>query len=201
VIEGLELRHHTAEQAASLVDQLVELYLRVYARGGEFHSEDRYRRQLAGHMRRDGWDLVTATVGTELVGYIYGFPLPAQTKWWAGIREPFPAGFTDEDGKRTFAISELMVDPDWRRRGIAKSLHDELLAGRVEERATLLADPDNAPAQAAYRSWGWQKFGQLQPSWEHAPIFDILIRTVRQATRTASKRSGTSTSHRPAGTS
>ncbi|MFG1953069.1 GNAT family N-acetyltransferase [Micromonospora sp. NPDC048830] len=174
MIEGLNLRHYTAEQAAGLLDQLIELYLRVYADGDEFHSEDRYRRQLAGHTQRDGWDLVTATVGGELVGYIYGFPLPAQTRWWAGIREPFPAGFTDEDGKRTFAISELMVAPDWRRRGIAKLLHDELLAGRTEERATLLADPDNTPAQAAYQGWGWRRITTLRPSWENASTYDVL---------------------------
>ncbi|MFG1887504.1 GNAT family N-acetyltransferase [Micromonospora sp. NPDC049051] len=175
MIEGLELRHHTADQAAGLIDRLVELYLMVYADGGEFHSEDRYRRQLAGHMQRDGWDLVTATVDGELVGYIYGFPLPAETRWWGGIHEPIPAGFTNEDGKRTFAISELMVAPDWRRRGIARSLHDELLAGRAEERATLLAEPGNAPAQAAYRSWGWRQVTKLRPDWEHAPTYDVLI--------------------------
>ncbi|MER7419383.1 GNAT family N-acetyltransferase [Micromonospora peucetia] len=176
MIKSLELRHHTAEQAAGLVGRLIELYLMVYADGGEFHSEDRYRRQLAGHMQRGGWDLVTATIGGELVGYIYGFPLPAETGWWGGIHEPIPAGFTDEDGKRTFAISELMVAFDWRRRGIAKSLHDELLADRAEERATLLADPDNTPAQAAYRSWGWWKITKLRPGWEHAPTYDVLVK-------------------------
>ncbi|WP_433390413.1 N-acetyltransferase family protein [Micromonospora sp. KLBMP9576] len=178
MIEGLELRHHTAEQAAGLIDRLVELYLTVYADGGEFHSEDRYRRQLAGHMQRDGWDLVTATIDGELVGYIYGFPLPAGTRWWGGIHEPIPAGFTDEDGKRTFAISELLVAPDWRRRGIAKSLYDGLLAGRTEERATLLAEPDNASAQAAYRSWGWQKITALRPGWEHAPTYDVMVKQI-----------------------
>ncbi|WP_320064997.1 GNAT family N-acetyltransferase [Micromonospora sp. RTGN7] len=176
MIENLNLRHHTAAQAAGLVDQLVGLYLTVYADGDEFHSEDRYRRQLAGHMQRHGWDLVTATVDEELVGYIYGFPLPAETGWWTGMQEPVPAGFsTDEDGRRTFGISELMVASGWRRRGIARTLHDELLSGRAEKRATLLADPDNAPAQAAYRSWGWQKISKLRPNWEHAPTFDVLL--------------------------
>ncbi|MEU9504812.1 GNAT family N-acetyltransferase [Micromonospora sp. NPDC048170] len=174
--DGLVVRHHTIEQADGLIDRLVELYLLVYVDGGEFHSEDRYRRQLAGHMQRDGWSLVTATVDGELVGYIYGFPLPAETRWWGGIHEPIPAGFTDEDGRRTFAISELMVAPGWRRRGIASSLHDELLAGRTEERGTLLAEPDNTPAQSAYRSWGWRKVIKLRPGWEHAPTYDVLVK-------------------------
>ncbi|MFC8850411.1 MULTISPECIES: GNAT family N-acetyltransferase [unclassified Micromonospora] len=179
MIENLVLRHHTAERATRLVDQLVALYLKVYVGGDEFHSEDRYRRQLAAHMQRVGWDLVTATVDGELVGYSYGFPLPAGTGWWTGMQETVPSGFTDEDGKRTFAISELMVAPTWQRRGIARALHDELLAERGEERATLLANPDNAPAQAAYRSWGWQKVTQLRPNWEHAPTFDVMIRPLQ----------------------
>jgi ribosomal protein S18 acetylase RimI-like enzyme len=175
--ESLRLRHHDATEATGLIDALVGLYLEVYADGDEFHSEDRYRRQLSGHMQRDGWGLVTATVGEDLVGYIYGFPLPPGTGWWRGIQEPVPAGFTDEDGKRTFAISELMVASAWRRRGIARALHDELLRGRAEERATLLADPGNASAQAAYRTWGWQKVTKLRPNWEHAPTFDVLVLT------------------------
>lgn len=188
MIKGLELRHHAAGEAAGFIDRLVGLYLTVYADGGEFHSEDRYRRQLAGHMQRDGWDLVTATVADDLVGYIYGFPLPVETRWWGGIQEPIPAGFTDEDGKRTFAISELMVAPGWRRRGIAKSLHDELLGGRTEERATLLAEPDNTPAQAAYRSWGWQKVTTLRPGWDHAPTYDVMVKQVSQTVRADPRR-------------
>ncbi|WP_235965965.1 GNAT family N-acetyltransferase [Micromonospora rubida] len=72
-----------------------------------------------------------------------------------------------------------MVTPGWRRRGIARSLHEQLLNERTEERATLLANPDNSPAQAAYRSWGWQRVTKLRPNWEHAPTFDVLIRPLK----------------------
>ncbi|GAA2188723.1 GNAT family N-acetyltransferase [Micromonospora lupini] len=179
MIEGLQLRHHSADEAKEILDQLVDLYLKVYAGGGEFYSEDRYRRQLDLHMQRVGWELVTATVEGALIGYIYGFPLPPQTRWWEGIHEPVPLGFTEENGTRTFALSELLVHPSWRRRGIAAALHDELVTARGEPRTTLLARPDNAAAQAAYRSWGWAKVTRLRPNWENAPIFDVLIRTPR----------------------
>ncbi|MDG4759852.1 GNAT family N-acetyltransferase [Micromonospora sp. WMMD710] len=176
MIEGLQLRHHNADEARGILDQLVDLYLAVYSDGDEFHSEDRYRRQLDLHMQRAGWELVTARVHGILAGYIYGFPLPAQTRWWDGIHEPVPAGFTDEDGTRTFAISELLVHPARRRQGIAATLHTELVAVRTEPRTILLVRPENAAAQRAYQSWGWTKVTELQPNWEKAPIFDVLVR-------------------------
>ncbi|MDG4808082.1 GNAT family N-acetyltransferase [Micromonospora sp. WMMD1120] len=153
----------------------MDLYLEVYAGAGEFYSEDRYRRQLDLHMQRVGWELVTASVDGALVGYVYGFPLPQQTRWWEGIHEPVPLGFTEEDGHRTFALSELLVHPEWRRQGIARALHGELILGRGEKRATLLVHPDNAAARRAYASWGWSKVSRLRPSWEDAPLFDVLV--------------------------
>ncbi|GAB3811218.1 GNAT family N-acetyltransferase [Micromonospora zhanjiangensis] len=169
------LRHYGADQAAAVVDQLVAGYLAAHADGSPFHTEDRYRRQLQGHLRVPGWTLVTAEVGDVLVGYVYGFPLPPTTRWWDGIQGPVPDGFTREDGHRTFALSELLVHPDWQGRGVARALHGELLGSRSEERATLLARPDNTVAQAAYRSWGYRKVAKLRPDWEHAPTFDVLV--------------------------
>ncbi len=80
--------------------------------------------------------------------------------------------------KRTFAINEIMVRPAWRRRGYARALHDALLYDRPEERAILLVLPDNTAAQAAYRSWGWYKLGELQP-FEDSPVFDAMVWELR----------------------
>jgi hypothetical protein len=50
----------------------------------------------------------------------------------------------------------------------------ELLSRWPELRATLLAEPDNAPAQAAYAQWGWRKVAKLKP-FPDAPVYDALI--------------------------
>ncbi|MFG2064520.1 GNAT family N-acetyltransferase [Micromonospora sp. NPDC048871] len=179
MIDKLVLETINAAESEERTDDLVALYVEIYTDAGEFYGEDRYRRQLTLHRQRPGWQMVTATVDGELVGYIYGFPLAPDTKWWNGIEEPYPAGFTEEDGRRTFALSELLVRPAWQRQGIARALHDELVGARPESRMTLLARPDNAPAQAAYRSWGWQWVTCLRPAWGNAPLFEVLIREHR----------------------
>lgn len=51
-----------------------------------------------------------------------------------------------------------------------------VLAGRPEERATLLVEPENTGARAAYDAWGWCHSGQLRPGWEHAPLYGVLVR-------------------------
>jgi ribosomal protein S18 acetylase RimI-like enzyme len=176
----LQTHHHDAEGARNLYEALIAVYREVHADDDpEFYSADRYRQQLDSHTQAWGFELVTAHLDGELVGYVYGFPLPAQARWWRGLQTPVPDEELRETGDRTFAISELMVRPPWRRQGMARSLHDELLAGRGEERATLLVRPDNAPAQAAYAKWGWHKIGEVRPSWQGAPLYDALILPLR----------------------
>ncbi|MFD6635781.1 GNAT family N-acetyltransferase [Micromonospora chalcea] len=178
MVDKLRLRHHTAAEAEVLVDQLVDVYLDAHADDGPRYTAERYEQQLAAHMLRKGWELVTARADDELAGYIYGFPLAADTRWWDGIHEPVPDGFTDEDGHRTFAVCELLVRRSWQRRGIARALHDRLLSTRRERRATLLVRPDNAPARHAYDSWGWRPLTHLHPARPEAPIFMVLIRSL-----------------------
>jgi len=178
--EQLKLNRLDVAGADERRDEVVGAYVEVYAdTGDEFFGEERFRRQIASHMTAPSWEMVTADLGTSgkgLVGFVYGFALPAATGWWRGLLTDVPAGFTDEDGRRTVAISEILVRASWRRQGLGRRLHDTFLAGRSEGRATLLVEPDNAPAQAAYAAWGWRKVAQLRPGWEGAPLYDVLIR-------------------------
>jgi ribosomal protein S18 acetylase RimI-like enzyme len=140
-----------------------------------FNSPETWMSRFDSYAAGAGFDLVIAYDGETPAGQAWGWPLRAGSSWWTGlIVEPEP-GFTAETGRRTFALSEIMVRQGWGGRGIAHALHDKLLAGRNEERATLLVEPENTTAYRAYTSWGWQHVAQLRPAWPDAPLFDVLI--------------------------
>jgi len=163
-------------RAMDRLDEIVAAYIEVYApTGNPFFGEERFRLQLAGHMGSPAWELDCAEVDGELVGFVCGFALPATTSWWRGLETKVPRGFTGEDGHRTLAISHVVVRAPWRRRHVARRLHDCLLSGRSEQRATVLVEPGNRPAQAAYAAWGWHKAAELRPVWESAPLYDLLV--------------------------
>ena len=69
---------------------------------------------------------------------------------------------------------------------VRNTLHDELVSGRHEQRATLLVRPDNTIARRAYDSWGWQPVTRLKPTWDHAPTFIVLIKVLRRARQSPS---------------
>ncbi len=139
-----------------------------------FYSTERFIERVRGYVKAPGFELVAAYTGESAVGLAFGYTLPTTARWWQGLTTPVPDGFTDETGNRTFALNELMVTPEWQGRGVAHALHDELLGGRREERATLLVRENNTTAQAAYARWGWQKVGKLRP-YPDSPHFDAMV--------------------------
>jgi GNAT superfamily N-acetyltransferase len=176
VNQQLALCHYDAQAVRPLIDRLVAIYVGdVYADDPVFSNEDNFRQQLDKHMTQPGWELITANVNDEIAGYIYGFTLTSETDWWHGLVTAVSEDFTTEDGERTLAISELLVRTRWRRQGVATALQERLLVDRPEKRATLLVQPSYEAAQAAYAKWGWRKTGQLQPSWQGAPLYDVMI--------------------------
>jgi ribosomal protein S18 acetylase RimI-like enzyme len=173
------MRYESYDAAAAgglMSTVIVPLYEDVYADllHNPFDSTERFAERVTAYMSRSGFAMTTAYAGTDPVGMAFGFALPPDTHWWDGLTTPVPGGFTAETGSRTFALCEMMTAAPWRRQGIARHLHDLLLSGRAEERATLLVRQDNTAAQAAYASWGWRKVGLLQP-FPDAPIYDALV--------------------------
>jgi GNAT superfamily N-acetyltransferase len=125
--------------------------------------------------RQPGFVLVEARHGGYLVGYASGMPLRPSTSWWRGLTTPLPAEVTAEHAGRTFAVTELLVRASWRRQGIGRELHELLLSGRAEERATLTVPPGAGPAQAAFRSWGWRKLARTRNDEGGGPVLDVLV--------------------------
>lgn len=184
---AIRLTRYDAEGARTIVDSLVCVFAEIYAYKADdpFFMVERFRERFMIHTSRPRYELVTAMSENALVGYIYGVPLPAETGWWNGLLDPVPPEQVSETGNRTFALNELMVRANWRRRGIARRLHTALMENRPEERAALLVEPGNTPARSAYLAWGWRSVGRLQP-FPDAPVYDAMMLDLAAARSTAS---------------
>jgi GNAT superfamily N-acetyltransferase len=181
-VDDLTLRHHDARQAREIANDLAAAYREAYIGTPQehdpFYSAERFIQRFNGYTAAPGFELVTAHYGDQLVGYVFGYALPPGARWWDGLIDPVPDGFTDETGRRTFAINELHVRDQWRGRGIASRLHTELINHRPEDRATILVRPGN-PARDTYLHWGYQVIGRLQP-YPDSPVYDALILNLRE---------------------
>lgn len=128
------------------------------------------------HVQRAGMRLVIARDNGEVVGFTYGYLLPADSSWWANVQEGLPEDFAREDGRRTWVILELAVRKAWRRLGVAENLHQLLLDGLDVERVTLTVrpEPEAKAAQSAYEKWGYREVGLSHP-WDEAPFYTAMV--------------------------
>ncbi len=152
--EKLALARYDTITANEVYDEMVQLFRDTHRDIAHipFFSTGQFEAAFVKQRAYNGFELVTGRIDGKLVGVIFGFT---------------------EIPREQYAICELMVATDYRRRGVAKRLHDELLRLRPERRADLYVRKDNAPAQAAYRKWGWTKVGEVQPTVD-APVLDEL---------------------------
>jgi GNAT superfamily N-acetyltransferase len=157
---SITFTRHDSEAASALLDSvLVGIYVDTHADVSDkaFYSKERAAERIRGYLRSPGFEIVIAYADGQPIGQAFGYALPATSRWWTGLTgDALPEGFTTESGSRTFAFNELMVLPEWQGQHIAHALHDELLRGRSEERATILVREDNVPARTAYFRWGWR---------------------------------------------
>lgn len=153
------------QRAADLVDQLAPIYTEVYAEPPYDQTSDdtsefieRYRRQT----RQEGFRLVTAVDGEQIIGFCYTITLPAG-RWWKGAQES-PSDELLSSAKA--AVVELVLLAPYRGCGLGRAIIQTALANREEPWATLLAEPDT-PARRIYEHWGWRQVGtvQSQPHW------------------------------------
>ncbi|WP_329378355.1 GNAT family N-acetyltransferase [Streptomyces sp. NBC_01716] len=170
---------YEGKEAAAALDTFLPTYEEVYAEPPYSEAPSdvaEFIEHYQIHVQRDRMRLIIARDGDEIVGFTYGYLLPAYTSWWTNIQEELPEDFTREDGKRTWVIIELAVRRPWRRRGVAATLHAALLDGLHVERVTLTVrpEPEAAPAQSAYKSWGYRTVGVSHP-WEDAPFYTAMV--------------------------
>jgi len=177
---GITFRLLDGAQAAGHEADLEALHAEVYADPPYRLQQDAaaFAHRFRVQRRQPGFVLAEARHGDYLVGYAAGMPLRPSTSWWRDLTTPLPDEITTELGGRTFALTEMAVRALWRRQGIARALHDLILAGRGEERATATVLPAAGAAQNAFRAWGWRKVARTRRPQAGAPVFDVLLMTL-----------------------
>ncbi|MGY4101581.1 GNAT family N-acetyltransferase [Nocardia sp. R16R-3T] len=190
--ERIEFRHLDAVRARDMRASVEDIYRRSYvdaiASGDPFDSPAAFMHRFDSYTdpaRGGEFAMVIAEADRHAAGQTWGWTLRPNAAWWTNFQPDETVSdrraFTEEDGARTFALSEIMVCTEYTGRGLARALHDELLGSRPERRATLLVEPDNVRAYRAYRHWGWNRVGISKPGWPDAPTFDVLTRDLRAA--------------------
>jgi ribosomal protein S18 acetylase RimI-like enzyme len=179
VPDDVTLAHHDGTQAADLFDAVCCLYDAVFSQPPFRWTDDEsehHRQSLVGLITNPTFGLVTAEAAGELVGFAYGVALTGDTPWWSRMTEPLPDELTAEWTGRTFAVIDLGVRQDHRKRGIGRALLDALLANRPEQRATLTVQPVAADTKAFYDHLGWQRLGTTKaPAGAVSPFFDVYL--------------------------
>ncbi|MFG2191360.1 GNAT family N-acetyltransferase [Streptomyces sp. NPDC048639] len=159
---------------------LIEVYAEV--RADQIHqphySVERYGERLARHAAEPGWETVIGYDGDEPVGYAYVNTIPFDDRWWRRMTTPLPEGTTE---RSTIALKEIMLRVPWRGVGVARRIHDELLAHRPEEQVSLLVNPlnGNGKVKALYQRWGYREISMQQPSAD-GPVLTAMLRATRE---------------------
>lgn len=164
----------------SVWDDLMAIYVECWAHKLHLphYAPEAFGERLRRHAAEPGWEALVAYDSGEPVGYVYANRLAgADDRWWRRTRpEPGPA----MAGASTVAVKEMMVRRRWRGRGLARRLHDALLAGRPETQVSLMVNPLNqdGKVQALYASWGYGAVGTARSSPE-APALTVMVRSAR----------------------
>lgn len=176
---GLALVHYQRARLEEVWGNLVEVYTDVYAEeiaGDPFFSVGSFEERLHSHTSAPNWEAVVGEADGRIVGYAYGYTLRAGKSWWTALRTPVDdESLIEETGSRTFGLAEIMVREPWRKMGIARAIHDELLASRPEERVALLVERAHPRVRALYEEWGYRWLGEVLP-FPDAPLYDAMIK-------------------------
>ncbi|RSS34063.1 GNAT family N-acetyltransferase [Streptomyces sp. WAC07061] len=156
---------------------LVEAYADV--RAPLLHLPNYSLRALAERLERYGQAPGFAAVlafdaGDRPVGYAYGNTVEAGDLWWKRISDDLDTEYTRAP---TLALREIGVTVPFRGTGLARRIHDELLAGREDRYASLMVNPaaGQGKVQQVYASWGYEAIGPVQPAPD-SPVLTAMVR-------------------------
>lgn len=174
---AIELR--SQQESRNLATAVGNLYRDVFSLPPFLGTEDEFRDQRSYYeeiLLRRGFQLVTAKYADQYIGFIYGYLLPRDTKWWNGLSEELSDVFIEETGSRTFVIIDFGVLPAYRGKGVGKALHHCILSASGARRATLTVQAKAADTRSIYEHWGWRRIGQKSGSLGEVPVtFSVYV--------------------------
>src|SRR5216684_8081588 len=125
-MSGIILDRHSGEQTIVMLPEITDFYEEIHSENSDDGSHELFSRptfitRTTDQARKTGFELVTATLKCDLVGFSFGYPLsPGQ--WWGECTAP-PEEVLNSS---KFAVIELNVKKVYRRQGIGKKLLDDL---------------------------------------------------------------------------
>ncbi|GGX58596.1 GNAT family N-acetyltransferase [Streptomyces chartreusis] len=168
---AVDLRHFGHDDLSQIRQTLLDVHADAYA--DDMTEFDERFPWFVGHWGGNpGFACVVGYEDGEPVGFAYGAPATEGREWWREHLSHPPADTS------TFAVSELMVRPKWRKTGTAERLHAALVESRPEAQAVLLVDPDHPKVQALYEAWGYREVGRRQP-FPDSPNYAVMLRDLR----------------------
>jgi GNAT superfamily N-acetyltransferase len=162
-------QRHDGDATLKMLDEVTDLYVAIHSQPEHqfpMYGRDAFIERTTAQCNRDGFELVSLRIDDQLIGFSFGLRFAAG-KWWSDIAPP-PAAILDAT---KFAVIELDVDEQLRRRGFGRELMNQLLADRPEPYATLAATVDG-DAHAMYIRWGWRVVGRFTDE----PVMDALVK-------------------------
>ncbi|MEU1931184.1 GNAT family N-acetyltransferase [Streptomyces sp. NPDC059818] len=172
---AIELRSFTELDAAR--GDLLNVYAEVRAPLLHLanYAVSSFGERLDRHGAEPGFQAVLAYEGERPVGYAYGNTIEDGDRYW---QRTSPAPIETYTAHAVLALKEIGVSPAWRGTGVARHIHNALLAGRKEPYVTLMVNQaaGDGKVHALYRSWGYEDIGHSQPS-PASPRLTVMIRS------------------------
>ncbi|MGW6605779.1 N-acetyltransferase family protein [Streptomyces sp. NPDC055036] len=156
-VDLLTISYYTLDRLPQIRSTILGVYADVYADeiySDPFFSMERFEERLKAQTSAPGWACAIAEVGGHEVGYTYGF--------------------TARDDEDTFKLCENMLRQAWRKRGISRLMHDELMSHRQERRSQLLVRRERPRLRAMYETWGYEHAGEKLP-FPDSPLYDVMV--------------------------